>query len=61
MFKYFDKAFFKFFFGFLAILAISFIILLGANYLRKSSIQAPDNATPLKSMAIHTDAKSRGQ
>jgi len=28
MFKYFDRAFFRFFFGFVAILAISFIVMI---------------------------------
>ncbi|NQV88442.1 MAG: hypothetical protein HQ402_02730 [Parcubacteria group bacterium] len=37
MWRYFDKAFFKFLFGFLAIIAISFIILLATNYYQQKT------------------------
>jgi hypothetical protein len=59
--KYFDKAFFKFFFGFLAILAISFILLVVTNYFEGKSTQVPDNASPLQSMAVHSTSKIRVQ
>jgi len=37
MWRYFDKAFFKFLFGFIAIIAISFIILLATNYYQQKT------------------------
>jgi hypothetical protein len=51
MFKYFDHTFFKFFFGFLVILAISFLILYATNRWGKSDIpEATYVNVPVKSV-----------